>query len=84
VLAALADARDAGYAVDSEEFLPGCRCVAVPVHDDGNGLLLALSVTAPTSRLGDDWPAGPVTELQQAAGRIRALIQQAGPTAFSS
>lgn len=84
LLAALADARDAGYAVDSEEFLPGCRCVAVPVHDDGNGLLLALSVTSPTSRLGDDWPAGPVTELQQAAGRIRALIQQAGPTAFSS
>lgn len=84
LLAALEDARNCGYAVDSEEFLPGCRCVAVPVHDDRNGLLLALSVTAPTSRLGDDWPAGPVAELQQTAGRIRALIQRAGPTAFSS
>jgi DNA-binding IclR family transcriptional regulator len=65
-------ARARGYALDDEEVLVGCRCVAVPLTNDGHGLVTALSVTAPSARCGPDWPNDVVGHLQTAAGIIRA------------
>ncbi len=68
----VAEARSRGHAVDDEELLVGCRCVAVPLTNDGNGLVTAMSVTAPTVRCGPDWPDAVLAELQTAAGIVRA------------
>jgi hypothetical protein len=51
--------------------------VAVPLTDDGHGLVTALSVTAPTARCGPDWPLDVLGELQTAAGIIRARTPSA-------
>lgn len=68
----LEQVRAQGFARDDEELLIGCRCVGVPLTDDGHGLVTALSVTAPTARCGPDWPDGVLAELRSAAGVIRA------------
>lgn len=43
--------RSRGVAFDDEEILPGLRCVAVPVSSQRKGLLGAISITGPTSRM---------------------------------
>lgn len=73
------EVRARGWALDDEEVLVGCRCVAVPLTDDGRGLVTALSVTAPSARCGPGWPADVLGELQTAAGIIRART----PTALN-
>lgn len=50
----LATIREAGIAFDDEERLVGLRSVAAPVTSDGGGVLGAVSVAGPTSRLRDD------------------------------
>ncbi|GAA4839265.1 IclR family transcriptional regulator [Saccharopolyspora rosea] len=44
-----------GYAVDDEEYIIGCRCVAMPIRDHSGEVVAALSVAAPTPRCGPDW-----------------------------
>lgn len=76
-LAALvAEAKRRGYAVDDEEYLPGCRCVAVPLTtEQGGGMNTAISVTTPTSRTQDGtWPASELRGLVAAANEIRAEL----------
>lgn len=43
--------RQQGFATDNEEYLPGVRCVAVPVVDADGRVVAALSLNAPVSRL---------------------------------
>jgi DNA-binding IclR family transcriptional regulator len=76
LMGALDRIRRAGYAVDDEEYLPGCRCVAVPLllGVQGDGLIAALSVTAPVFRCGPDWPQHPLEALRVAAGRITGQL----------
>ena len=67
--------RDRGYALDDEEFIVGCRCVAVPLTDASpGGVMSALSVTMPTSRTTDDWPGSILVPLQDAADEIRKIL----------
>jgi len=68
-------AREAGFAVDDEEFIEGCRCVAVPVTTEAEtGVCAALSITMPTSRTAERWPHSLYPVLRDAAGRIRAAM----------
>lgn len=46
----LSQIREKGYAIDDEECLKGLRCVAAPIEGD-DGVMGAISVSAPTSRL---------------------------------
>lgn len=46
--------RERGFAVDREERLAGLRCVAAPILSDGTGVVGAVSISGPTSRLHDD------------------------------
>ena len=66
--------RRQGYSTDEGEYLPGTRCVAVPLLNDGAGLIAALSVTAPSSRTNNDWPAPVLAELLTTAATIRAEL----------
>jgi len=47
--------RSAGVSVDDEEILHGVRCVAVPVVSQRKGLLGAISISGPTSRLKGEY-----------------------------
>ena len=46
----LAVIRDRGYATDDEEYVIGCRCVAMPVRDESGVVVAAMSVSIPTPR----------------------------------
>jgi IclR family KDG regulon transcriptional repressor len=66
--------RQRGYALDEGEYLPGTRCVAVPLLNDGDGLVTALSVTAPSTRCTPDWPNDVFDELSSTATEIRSRL----------
>lgn len=71
----VAVAKERGYALDDEEYLDGCRCVAVPLTSDaGGGMNAALSVTMPTARTDGQWPGSILRPLTAAAQEIRALL----------
>jgi DNA-binding IclR family transcriptional regulator len=68
-------AKGAGFALDDEEYLEGCRCVAVPLTSKaGGGMYAALSVTMPTARTDAGWPGNILSPLVAAAQEIRALL----------
>ena len=68
-------AKAAGFALDDEEYLEGCRCVAVPLTSKaGGGMYAALSVTMPTARTDTGWPGTILSPLVAAAQEIRALL----------
>lgn len=50
LLGALAGIRERGYATDDEEYVIGCRCVAMPVRDASGEVVAAMSVSIPTPR----------------------------------
>jgi DNA-binding IclR family transcriptional regulator len=74
----LEEIRRQGYALDDEETFPGIRCVAAPLCDREGRVLAAISVTAPTQRMG----ASRRTEIRKwvtdTAARISARIRVGG------
>ena len=71
--ALVAAAKVRGYAVDDEEYLSGCRCVAVPLTTEGGaGMNSALSVTMPMTHTDSGWPGNIIRPLAAAAQEIRA------------
>lgn len=51
----LQNIRDRGYAFNDEERIQGQRAVGVPVLDEKNDIITALSVSGPKNRLKGDW-----------------------------
>ncbi|GAA4425905.1 IclR family transcriptional regulator [Georgenia halophila] len=67
--------RELGFAVDDEEFIEGCRCIAVPVSTDAEtGVCAAVSITMPTSRTDERWPHSMYPMLRDGADRIRRAM----------
>ena len=74
LLAALAQTREQGYALDSEENEQGVRCVSVPVRNHESRVIAALSLSTLTSRVNDDELARFREQLQEAGRQLsRAL-----------
>jgi DNA-binding IclR family transcriptional regulator len=68
--------RDRGFAVNDEEGVQGLRAVGAPVLDTGNRPIGAISLSAPTSRLGDDPSTGSTPErVMEAANVIEVNVQ---------
>ena len=74
LLGRIAEAKARGYALDDEEYLDGCRCVAVPLTSATGGINTAISVTMPSSRTGEQWPLDVLRPLAAAAQEIRARL----------
>jgi len=67
--------RRLGYARDNEELELGVRCIAAGIRDEAGRLIAGLSISAPASRLKDDW----IGDLTDTASQIsRALGYSAG------
>jgi IclR family acetate operon transcriptional repressor len=64
----LARIRDAGYAVDNEEYDEGLRCIGAPIHDHTGQVVAALGIGGPVTRVT---PARvePLAELVRAAAK---------------
>lgn len=74
LLAALAETRAQGYALDSEENEQGVRCVSVPVRNHESRVIAALSLSTLTSRVDDAELARFREQLQEAGQQLsRAL-----------
>ena len=65
--------RRLGYARDNEELEMGVRCIAASIRDEAGRLIAGLSISAPASRLKDEW----IGDLTETAAQIsRALGYQ--------
>jgi len=51
--AALVEIQARGWGEDNEEFVIGCRCIAMPVHDADQNAVAAMSVSVPTPRFNE-------------------------------
>lgn len=81
LLVTLTQVRESGYAIDDEEFIEGCRCVAVPIASaDEIGLAAAMSVTMPTLRATSDWPTTMIPALITARARVRQELGLDAPS----
>ncbi|OEU87326.1 hypothetical protein DB35_28255 [Streptomyces abyssalis] len=65
--------REDGYAEDREEYVEGCRCVAVPVHGPGGTAVAAMSVSMPAFRCDDEQARAHLKLLRATAGRLQRL-----------
>lgn len=68
-------AKYSGFALDDEEFIGDCRCVAVPLTTQADtGIASAMSITMPTHRTDSSWPHSLYAPLSQAVIDIRTAM----------
>ena len=70
LVALCARVREQGYGEDAEEYVVGCRCIAMPICGPGGATVAAMSVSVPTPRFDDQVAARIHREL---AGTVREL-----------
>lgn len=73
----LENVRRAGFSVDNEEYTPGLFCLAVPIRDQFNQTLAAISVSIPVFRMSIELAAAGLSEL---AGASLAITRRLGGT----
>jgi DNA-binding IclR family transcriptional regulator len=66
----LSKVRQYGQANDNEELELGVRCMAAGVYDDQNKLVAGLSISAPSTRLEDEW----LPKLKETARQISETL----------
>lgn len=74
LLTALSECAVKGVALDDEEYVAGCRCVAIPLRTGALGFESALSVTMPSFRTGPEWPGDILPALRRTGAQLRALL----------
>jgi DNA-binding IclR family transcriptional regulator len=72
--AALAEIRERGYGEDNEEYVIGCRCLAMPLHDANGTTVAALSVSVPTPRFDETVARKVRTALSETVAALEAKI----------
>jgi IclR family transcriptional regulator, acetate operon repressor len=71
----LGRAKEEGYAIDNEEFLPGLFCIAVSVPNPPGRSNMGLAVQAPVIRLNRQKALSLLPALQRAAAALAAINQ---------
>lgn len=66
----LTGVRERGFATDDEEYVIGCRCIAMPVRDASGRVIAAMSVSVPTPRYDEEVAAHIATSLEGAVARL--------------
>jgi DNA-binding IclR family transcriptional regulator len=79
LIAALAEVRAQGYATDNEEYVVGCRCIAMPVRNGSGDVAAAMSVSIPTPRYNDDVATVVHTSLAEAVAELSARLGYVRP-----
>jgi DNA-binding IclR family transcriptional regulator len=79
LLRVLADVRADGYAIDCEEYVIGCRCIAMPVRDAQGDVIAAMSVSVPTPRFSDALERAIRAALGDAVAELSARIGHVPP-----
>lgn len=75
ILVAIRNGRDYGYFIDDEEFIEGCRCVAMSVTTpEETGISTAMSITMPTSRTDERWPQSMYEPLRSTVATLRKSL----------
>lgn len=75
IMGILERTRTVGFATDDEEFVAGCRCVAVPVTTEvETGIASAMSITMHSARTDQAWPHSLYAPLRQAAQDVRSEL----------
>lgn len=67
-------ASDKGYAIDHQEIIPGGICIAAPVYDKSNKMIVAISVTMPAIRTNDQFLQEVINKVKQTADSISMRI----------
>jgi IclR family transcriptional regulator, KDG regulon repressor len=65
---------ECGYAMDNEENEPGVACVAVPIYNHSGGVVAAMSMSQPVTRLNKEHMDETIAILKQAADKISARL----------
>ena len=78
LLAELADVRRRGYARDNEEYVVGCRCIAMPIRDAAGHVVAAMSVSIPTPRYTHDLAARTHDALRTAVDELSGRLGYLG------
>lgn len=71
----LAATRARGYALDNAENEQGAVCIGAPIFDESGGVVAAISLSAPASRLDNTQEAGVGQAMRAAADTISARLQ---------
>ena len=74
----LARTRTRGYSIDDEEFLPGVRCMGVPIWGAEGEVVAAMAATGPAQRMTDEALEQIRPRLLAAAERISGLLGHRG------
>jgi IclR family acetate operon transcriptional repressor len=70
----LREVRASGYAIDNEECELGMRCVAAPITDHTGLVVAAVSISAPTTRLGPDKAVALVPSIKECARMVSRML----------
>jgi len=70
-----------GWGTDDEEYVLGCRCVAMPVHGPRGDAIAAMSVSIPTPRYDDEVGERALAALGEAVGELSRQLGYVAPAA---
>lgn len=68
-----------GYGTDDEEYVLGCRCVAMPVHGPRGDAIAAMSVSIPTPRYDEAVGERALEALRAATGELSRQLGWVAP-----
>ncbi|MGH9111326.1 MAG: IclR family transcriptional regulator [Acidimicrobiales bacterium] len=78
LVAALAQTRERGWALNDEERNPGVRAVAAPVLDANGAAVAAVAVQGPTMRMPDDGLPAVVARIAETTEAVSPLLTATG------
>nr|WP_092070010.1 IclR family transcriptional regulator [Dendrosporobacter quercicolus]NSL48093.1 IclR family transcriptional regulator [Dendrosporobacter quercicolus DSM 1736]SDM05061.1 transcriptional regulator, IclR family [Dendrosporobacter quercicolus] len=70
LMAAIRQAAVEGYAIDQQEIISGGVCVAAPVYDQNNKMIVAISVTMPAVRATESFLEECIRQVKQVADTV--------------
>lgn len=79
LLDGLREIGERGYGTDDEEYVLGCRCIAMPVHGPRGDAIAAMSVSIPTPRYDDEVGERALEALRSATGELSRQLGFVAP-----